>query len=373
MIKIAHIADVHLRDRQYGYRSRGADFSTALHNAVNKSIENGASAIICAGDLFDASHPSAHVVAGELKFIHQHLLEQRIPMFVTSGNHDLSEVAWSCVYEGDPERGGICDIDWKEVTVGGVTIKGLPFMSPENLRREIELMNRRNERYDIIVWHGEIAEFLGYPNPDAISMKDFTGGICKLVAMGDQHVHRYMSEEIDGHKVIVAYPGSTEMCSESEVAEKSLFMYTFADNREIADIETIPFETRPVQRFVIKTDLDLEDAVTKVVPGSLIFLKYNRHLSNVLPRLNAVLTPDNIVRPSLLPDDTERVDTSAVEMEHMITAGQYLMENFDKFIPEEEADDAIKTLCAAMLDSTADHRYAIDKFCSDQMEGKIIL
>ena len=41
-------------------------------------------------------------------------------------------------------------------------------------------------------------------------------------------------------------------------------------------------------------------------------------------------------------------------------------------VPEDQLD-RIKELCLDMVDSNADYRYSIDKFCADQMDGKIIL
>lgn len=369
MTAIAHIADVHLRDRQYSCRTRGRDFANALINAVNTAIAHGADAIICAGDLLDTARPSAATISDELTKVDKILIDAGIPMLVISGNHDLAEVPWMRVFDphNDKKVGIVC-ADHREFHIGYTTILGLPFMPTEDMKRTLEDLRVGGKRYDIITWHGAISEFVGYPSPNTLDMEHFRD-TCRLVAMGDQHIHR-MKEE---HQVVVAYPGSTEMCDECEDSEKKMYMWHFNADGDIMFHESIPFETRPVQRFLLKTELDVEDAITKIKPNALVYVKYDRHLSNVIPRLNTVLTPENILRPVALPD-SGKVDIKAVQRtrELLESPREFVMEALPKMVAEDQLE-RIRELCLDMVDSNADYRYSIDKFCADQMEGKIIL
>lgn len=377
MIRIAHIADVHLRDRQYAYRTRGRDFANALVNAVNKAIEVKAHAIICAGDLLDSSRPSAYTISEELTKIDKILKAANIPMFVISGNHDQAEAPWTKVFStiGNKDVGIVC-ADNKEFIIKGdsgqeVSLLGLPFMNTEEMRLRLDDIRSGNQYYDIITWHGAISEFVGYPNANNLDMSCFAQ-TCRLVAMGDQHIHKLIEKEIDGSVLTVAYPGSTEMCDEAEDPEKKMYLYHW-NNGDLVGVESIPFKTRPVQRFVLNTELDVEDAITKIDPSALIFIKYRMNLKDTLPRLNTVTTAETIIRPVALPATDKKTFANVHETRKLLTSPrEFVSEAIKKAIPEEQRV-RIEELCLDMVDSNIDYRYSIEKFCADQMEGKIIL
>lgn len=376
MIKIAHIADVHLRDRQYSCRTRGHDFANALESAVKTAIENHADAIICAGDLLDTARPSAATISGELTRIDRILLDANIPMFVISGNHDLAEFPWMKVFDPHSTKtaGIVCADNMKKSVYKNdefVNILCLPFMSTEDMKQTLDSVRESGKFYDIITWHGAVSEFVGYPNPNNLDMDNFAG-TCRLVAMGDQHVHRLLEKEIDGNMLTVTYPGSTEMCDEAEDPIKKMYMYSW-ENHELVNIESIPFKTRPVQRFILKTELDVEDAITRILPNALVFVKYNRKLSNVIPRLNTVLTSENILRPAALPDSDKKTMKDIQKTRQMLASPREFVDKAISNLVAEDQLDRIKELCLDMVDSNADYRYSIDKFCADQMDGKIIL
>lgn len=376
MIKIAHIADVHLRDRQYSCRTRGRDFANALEEAVKTAIKNNADAIICAGDLLDTARPSAATISGELTRIDRILIDAGIPMFVISGNHDLAEFPWMRVFDPREDKtAGIVCADNKKKSVHKndefVSILCLPFMSTEDMKQTLDSVRESQTTYDIITWHGAISEFVGYPNPNNLDM-DYFAGTCRLVAMGDQHIHRLLEKEYNDSTLTVAYPGSTELCDESEDPIKKMYMYSW-EAHELVNIESIPFETRPVQRFVLKTELDVEDAITKILPNSLVFVKYNRKIANVIPRLNTVLTSDNILRPAALPDSEKRSMRDIQKTRQLLASPREFVDKAIERLVQADQLERIRELCLDMVDNNADYRYAIDKFCADRMEGKIIL
>lgn len=290
-------------------------------------------------------------------------------MLVISGNHDLAEVPWMRVFDphNDKKVGIVC-ADHREFHIGYTTILGLPFMSTEDMKRTLEDLRVGGKYYDIITWHGAISEFVGYPSPNTLDMEHFKG-TCRLVAMGDQHIHSMKEDDY----VVVAYPGSTEMCDECEDAEKKMYMWHFNADGDIMFHESIPFATRPVQRFMLKTDLDVEEALTKILPDALVYVKYKRSLANVIPRLNTVLTPNNIFRPVALPDVDNVSMRKLQETRKMLASPREFVANALKDILTEEQRDRIEELCLDMVDSNIDYRYSIDKFCANNLEGKIIL
>ena len=66
-IKIAHIADCHLRVAQYGSKRRGGKFLQGVLSAVRKAASLGIKYILCSGDLLDASNPGPLVCVEQLE------------------------------------------------------------------------------------------------------------------------------------------------------------------------------------------------------------------------------------------------------------------------------------------------------------------
>lgn len=362
MAKIAHIADVHLRDRQYALSCRGEDFYIALSNAVNAAINEGADAIICAGDLFDINRPSADNVSHRLKRLNNHLKEKKVPMFVTSGNHDPACATWIKIYDGD-ESGGIMPIDHKTVSIGDVKITGIPFCTPSNFKQELSDIDPA----DIVVWHGDISEFLPYPSEDCVSLNDIPENKFKILAMGHLHIHSKKVRSSDG--LIVTYPGSTELCSLSEDVCKQMYLYTFDDKAKLVSVQSVPFETREVQKFILRTELDLENCITGIKPGTMVFVGYDRTIPNVIPRINVVLGSDNIFRPYLLPTEKEKLILSSAE--HVTTVTDYLKDHI-KDVVDNDIAERIEELCLACVDSKVDHRFVLEKLIATRLNATTI-
>lgn len=367
MTKIAHIADTHLRSRQYGFKSRGIDFFFGFKNAVEAAIANGARAILCSGDVVDTTFPNSTIVKEQLPAINSILLNAEIPMYVISGNHDLTEPHW-CAHMSSGEDAGIIMLDWDVMAVDGIKIAGLPFMEPDKFRQQLQT---DSWDADILMWHGEIKELMGYPKQNTIELADFPLHKWQLIAMGDQHIHRHITREEDG--MVVAYPGSTELCSSSEDPEKKLYMYTFTDGK-LTDIESIPFATRTVQKYKLVEEVDVEQALTSIEPGALVFVEYNRELNNVIPRLNTVIVGDTILQLSMLESMEQDLSVPGVQVEkgELPTLIQFMQTQIHSVSSDEECE-RLAPLCCAMVDPVIDHRYAIDKFVEDRLGGKIVL
>ena len=360
MLKIAHIADNHLRDRQYSLNERGNDFYVGLKNAIKAAIDSGADIIICAGDLFDVSRPSANNVSVRLKEINSYLIEKNVPMYVISGNHDISCCDWIGVYETG--KGGVIPIDNKEIiTESGLSIYGIPYCAPNKFREII----KDPKTYDVVVWHSEIAEFVTFGGTDFVSIDDVPEGKCQVLMMGHLHIHKKIKRDTDG--MVVAYPGSSELCSSSEDANKSLYLYTFDENNKLVNIEDIPFKTREVQKFKLRTELDVENCITSIKDNTLIFLGYDRNLHNVLTRIYTVVNDTNILKPYLLPAEKEVI--LKTKDEKIGTAIDYMREHL-KDVIDEETEKRIGELCVACIDSNADHRLFIEKLIESSLTCK---
>lgn len=366
MIKIAHIADCHLRVKQYGFKARGDDFFAGLKNAIQAALDNGASLILCSGDIVDTTYPSAEVIKYQLPAIADLLEQNKATMLVTSGNHDLTSPHWCSGLMRD--KGGILVVDNERyIHDDRISIYGAPFTDPDRLRETV-LQNPDTEA-DILMWHGEIKELIGYPKANTIEAADFPTGKYQVIAMGDQHIHKYI--EHDG--LVIAYPGSTELCSTSEDTEKQLYMYSFNDEGKLESIDSVPFTTRPVQKLKLLTDVDVEQAIVSLIPGALIFVEYDRNLHNVVPRLTAAITDeDTILRATVTEAIKSNLAAPGMNRDEEIpTLAQFMQLQLEKVTDAEEYG-RIHTLCDAMIDPNQDHRAGIDRFCEDTL-GKIVL
>lgn len=415
-IKIAHIADCHLRASQYGRKSRSDDFLRGLTNAIIEASKAGAEMILCAGDLLDTRNPGTKVCLAQLDTVHALLQKLRLPMLVISGNHDNCVPSWhsrfaklpECILSGVPSgyyaldvgehvrhrfAGIICadnahfsvtkttqcdDADSKviqvEVSPDALRILGLPYMEATALRERLAELESQPDKPDIIMWHGEVKEFCGYPRENAIEIKDFESTGAILIALGDQHIHSIKT----GTGCMLAYPGSTELCSSSEAAQKELYLYTFllSENNppEIKEIASVPFDTRKVQKFELNTEEDLEMAEKAIEKGSLVFVKYKRTLKNVNARLKAAVASDEentIIRATPFGEIENMTSANYAPGDKVIKPWEFVHEESRSLFQEEERT-RIEEICSNILNPELDHRAIIDRYCYDRL-NKVVL
>lgn len=383
-IKIAHIADCHLRATQYGSKARGHYFYLGLLNAVRKAYVEGVDLILCAGDLLDSNNPGPGVVMVELNDIDSLLKEYNIPMLVSKGNHDNVSPSWLYQFERDGQEHillpGICpavqgNYVAYELSKGAnkpLRIEAYDFTDPETLK-EVAGFNRDPSKIpfaDIMMWHGEIKEFCGYPKEEALSMSDFPENAWKLVAMGDQHIHKYMKRASDG--LVVAYPGSTEMCSESEDSDKKMLIYTWHNDGTawyIQNIESVKFDTQPVLRNTINTQEELESILKQMSEedSNLIYLRYDKRIPDIVGRLTEIAVSNNhILRLTpLMPD---RPDMNSISRESVVLGpAAFFDDHAEELIEDLETRNRIGNLCKDLLDPCTSHRDILNKYCEDRI------
>lgn len=383
-IKIAHIADCHLRAAQYGSRVRGQYFYLGLLNAIRKAYVEGVDLILCAGDLLDSNNPGPGVVMVELRDIDDLLKEYNIPMLVSKGNHDNVSPSWLYQFEKDGSehilRPGICPAVQGnhvvyELSKGNnrpIRIEAYDFTDPETLK-SIARFDRDSSQHpfaDIMMWHGEIKEFCGYPKEEALGMADFPENAWKLVAMGDQHIHKYIKRASDG--LVVAYPGSTEMCSESEDSDKKMLLYTWKSDGSswyIHSIESVAFETQPVLRNTVSTQEDLESVLNTMrqADRNLIYLRYDKRIPDVVGRLTEVATEKNHVL-RLTPMMPDRPDMNSISRESVVLGpSAFFNDHAEELIEDLETRNRIGNLCKDLLDPCTSHRDRLNKYCEDRI------
>jgi DNA repair exonuclease SbcCD nuclease subunit len=159
---------------------------------------------------------------------------------------------------------------------------------------------QESEHHDIVMWHGAIREFCGFPMESALPLADIPTGKCILLAMGVFHVTNDL-ELSDGSPVI--YPGSTELCSASEEPQKNVYYYEFVGGK-LTHKEVVPIHTRKALFFRINNENDVVDAIAQIekAAGSkpIIIVRYDRTVPSVVNRLRVVTPQDCILRTAPL-------------------------------------------------------------------------
>jgi exonuclease SbcD len=250
MIKLLHLADLHIGMENYGrldpasgMHSRLIDYLDRLDEAIEYGLAEGADAVLIAGDVYKNRTPNP---THQREFARRILRLRRagLPIFILVGNHDVSpaagrahsiEIFDTLALEGVTiaERAGLHVI---ETRAGPLQILALPWITRHNLLTkedlrlasflEIEtLLMERIENFlrtsaetldpdipTVLTIHGTIdgatvgAERQIMLGKDLVLPKSFIAlpGV-DYVAMG--HIHKHQS--LGNHPPVV-YPGSIE-------------------------------------------------------------------------------------------------------------------------------------------------------------------
>lgn len=352
--KLAWVSDSHVGFRQYGLERREHDFRRAFEDAVNCALDAGAGLIIHSGDIIHNNRPSADTIAC-LQRVHDKLQTAGIDMLVISGNHDFSDPHWLSVVNPTNEGPGIKLIDGMLYTaVSGLKVYGVPWMPKEQFLAQKDKIPAA----DIILWHGAIQEFIGFPSASALALADLPLERCKLWAAGDIHVNKV----IEHNGVIVGYPGSTELNSESEEDVKVVKILEW-DQGTIKVVRDWALSTRPIVRLNLKTEADLTAAIEHLLPmdsehkAPIVYVRFPQSIGvNVVDRLKTALNPDRFIIRPIGVGDTEVEAGATVQQEGAVLTPAELLSSI---LP---ADSVIRKPMMQLIDPAVHAESVIDQF-----------
>lgn len=279
-MKLLHIADLHIGKRVNEF-SMLEDQAYILDQIVEIAKEEKPSGILIAGDVYDKTQPSAEAVELLDEFLTK-LVNQKLPVFMISGNHDSPErlgfgnrimeknnLHIAGVFEGTMVKKVLAD------EYGNVNIYMLPFIKPAHVRPFFEemiesyedavrivLMNtgiNTTERnilisHQFVTWGGqkpeqsesEIAAIGGLDNIDASLFEDFD-----YVALG--HLHGPQRIYRDN----IRYAGSPLKYSFSETRQHKTVTLLEMGRKEDYQIRLIPLLPRRDMREIKGPMLEL--------------------------------------------------------------------------------------------------------------------
>jgi DNA repair exonuclease SbcCD nuclease subunit len=339
--RVVLTADNHLRLTHLGSRERGADFREALLSVIDCAVQAGADAIINAGDVMDSPQVQP-AVADDLRLVDEHCRKAKLPMYTLLGNHDFAQPSWLEVQRlasgsfGDPH--GIIPFDNTAVQVGPISFYGMPFMSPMLLRERLA----KSVDADVLVWHGSVQEFAGFPVEGMITVADLMVQPWSAVLLGDIHITKFL----DVNGCPVGYPGATELIKKDEPLEHSCTVVDF-DNitKKVLRISFMPVKHRKVITLRLDTEDQLDAALVQLQAAQklapIVFVKYSTGLTLARARLTAAAGAKALCRlegydPLVMQLSDKAHDADIPKPEHYV----------DQVLPaDRELAAAAKLLC----------------------------
>ena len=252
-MKIIHTADVHLDSPLVGVKDsdmRRHELLVALDNMSQYANNNGVSAIIVAGDLFDDNFTTPQTVESVAEIIKT----SKATWFVLRGNHGgrspydiLQQLCPNVNFFGN---------DWKAYNLGNVAIVGR-----ELGVNDVEQWNRLAldaSRYNVIVLHGDVDD----DSYGFIDKRALANSGARYVALGHRHAfceHKFGSTR-------ACYCGVLESRGFDEQAETGFVLID-------TDTDAIRFVKQAVRSVVTKwldlsnvtNDIALQRAITDAV------------------------------------------------------------------------------------------------------------
>ena len=252
-MKILHCADIHLDSPLVGVKDsalRRHELLVALMNLSEYADNNGVSAIIVAGDLFDDSFTTSQTVESVAEIVKT----SRAEWFVLRGNHGgvspydkLQKICPKIHFFGG---------DWTEYNLDKVTICGRELGTDD--AEQWNKLSLDTSRYNILVLHGDIDA----PHYGLIDKGALSGCGARYVALG----HRHTFSEHKFGRVVACYSGILESRGFDEQAETGFVEID-------TDTDRIRFVKQAIRSVVSKridvtnitTDIALQRAISDAV------------------------------------------------------------------------------------------------------------
>ena len=263
-MKLIHTADIHLDSELSTHLSRErakerrAEILESFRRMVVWAQEEGVSAILIAGDLFDTRSVRKGTRNMVLSAVTEH---PGIDFYYLRGNHD--EDSFLDTLEGRvPENLHLFGPSWVSYECREdprVVITGAEFS--EAHPELYTTLSLDPERINICMMHGQETAAGSRSDADVIRLRELRYRSIDYLALG--HIHSHREAPLDGRGVYV-YPGCLEGRGFDEAGEKGfMLLETEAGSRGIRR-SFVPFARRTLYR--VSTDVtDLEDT-----PGAIL-------------------------------------------------------------------------------------------------------
>ncbi len=263
-MKLIHCADLHLDSPMESNlpteqaKERRSEILSTFSDLVRHADDNGADAILIAGDLFDSKRTTRKTEQYVLSLIEKH---PDLSFFYLAGNHDSGNRLFSNATL--PQNLYTFGNDWTSYALGEVYITGSEHPNPDELDLSADKIN-------IVLLHGQQRE-TGTDELDVIPFRKYRGKNIDYLALG--HLHAYREAPLD-ERGIACYSGCLEGRGFDECGQKG-FVLLEIDRQKITHT-FIPFARRTLREIscdltYCNSHLEAENqllAATEGIPSS---------------------------------------------------------------------------------------------------------
>lgn len=277
MLKLMHLADLHLDYQQYGIKEREEDAYKAFEAAIKYAISEQVDVILVAGDFFHSKDIRARAwlrVRGLLEM----LKDARIQVIMVEGNHDRALFGQDQTWVETLQAEGLATVLGssgmpEDVVLDGVRVIGIPYLGHkevEGLRQVKERLLGLTEMPTILLCHIGVSEVMGdlVPGMSVADLKTWLHPTIQYVATG--HFHRPWSWGI------VHCPGTINPCKVDEIYGGH-YVFNADRSRVHSNVCYVPIEDYHQVRPIVRQDaLDLDEVtfLSKQWEGAIVQLKY---------------------------------------------------------------------------------------------------
>lgn len=260
-VKLIHCADLHLDSPMEANllpekaRERKSEILSTFTRLVRLAEENGVSAILIAGDLFDSDHITKKTQKYVTDLIASH---PNLYFFYLAGNHDRGNALHT--QEEKPENLCTFGAGWSSYRFGEVTVTGSESPDPDALQLDPDALN-------IVLMHGQERAGRGDMSGDVIRFSRLKGKHIDYLALG--HLHEYRIAAIDA-RCTACYSGCLEGRGFDECGQKG-YVLLEVENRRITH-RFVPFAKRSLHTLScdvsgFSSQLELEERLLAAVEG----------------------------------------------------------------------------------------------------------
>ncbi|MHB2017171.1 MAG: metallophosphoesterase family protein [Candidatus Xenobia bacterium] len=269
-MKIVHLSDTHLGlasgsrlHKPTGLNAREHDMLEAFTQAVNRILQIRPHAVLHAGDLFDAHHPSNRTLSFAMRQLRR-LTDADIPFVALAGNTSTPRQRDSgSVFEVLELMPGVHTIfgSPKSIKLGSLTVHGVPHADATELEKNLaDVHADAQAEVNIVLLHTYIpgiAVRSSETNPAILDDPDLSHPGIDYYALGDSH--RYAQLQDNAH-----YSGALEHIHPSEADGTPRGMLV-VDFDALGTPEWIQFEatrTRPMRKLPLNLMLATPEEAT---------------------------------------------------------------------------------------------------------------
>ena len=246
-MKFIHCSDIHLDSRMEHNlpasqaRERNAEICATFSRMASFAAEQGVTAVIIAGDLFDTEHVTDRTAGFVLDTVRN---TPGVDYLYLRGNHDNSGFSRMEL----PENFKMFGSSWTSFRYENVTVSG---MDPEDTwETYYEDLNLQPENVNIVTLHGQIST---QPGRELIALPKLKRKFIDYLALG--HIHGYQTGKLD-ERGSWCYCGCLEGRGFDECGEKG-FVLLDVEDREVK-AEFVPFS----RRQTVEAQVDITDLTT---------------------------------------------------------------------------------------------------------------